>query len=222
MPPSRTLSRSSPADAEALRAPLEALLGALCRDPEAHARFLNTLSLLEHVGSRKIMASQSPGPLSEEVLRHLSEETRHAHFFRRAAERVAGRPLSYRDADLLAPAASRMYFGRLDAGISSALGSDRPLAYFYVTLAVETRALWLYGSYQRLLAERGIPLSLSGVLAEEDAHLAGIGAELARRDPACRRRGEAFSRLESGLFSGWLSALTAAAKTHRIPGCDGR
>ena len=31
--------------------------------PFEHARFLNTLALMEHIGSRKIMVSQTRGPL---------------------------------------------------------------------------------------------------------------------------------------------------------------
>ena len=54
--------------------------------PREHARFLNTLSLMEHIGSRKIMVSQTCGPLGREVLKHLAEETRHAFFFKKAAE----------------------------------------------------------------------------------------------------------------------------------------
>src|SRR3974390_92113 len=62
------------------------LLRGLCRNPGLHARFLNTISLMEHIGSRKIMLSQGKSTLPESILRHLNEETRHAHFFRRAAE----------------------------------------------------------------------------------------------------------------------------------------
>src|SRR5512147_3251965 len=92
--------------------------------PGEHARFLNTLALMEHIGSRKIMASQSRGPLGQEILKHLSEETRHAYFFRRAAENLASRALQFDEMDAIRPASARMYFGRLDATIKSALAAN--------------------------------------------------------------------------------------------------
>src|SRR5271156_3809537 len=105
------------------------LLTGLCRRPALHARFLNTLSLLEHIGSRKILLSQKDSTWKEDSLRHLAEETRHAHFFRRAAEKLAQRALDYGDANTLAPCSARMYFGRLDACVTRELGADRHLAY---------------------------------------------------------------------------------------------
>ena len=39
-------------------APMRAFLTAIVNDPPAHARFMNMLSMLEHMGSRKIMVSQ--------------------------------------------------------------------------------------------------------------------------------------------------------------------
>ena len=93
--------------------------------PVEHARFLNTLALMEHIGSRKIMVSQTRGPLGQEVLKHLAEETRHAYFFKRAAESLARHPLQFDEIDAIRPASARMYFGRLDATINHALGATR-------------------------------------------------------------------------------------------------
>src|SRR5690348_7563560 len=53
LPLSGTKSNS---DAVAVR--LREQLRAITIDPETHGRFLNTLSLLEHVGSRKIMMAR--------------------------------------------------------------------------------------------------------------------------------------------------------------------
>src|SRR5579863_4921348 len=86
------LSRDSGNSAEA--ALFRARLSSVCAAPEAHARFLNTLSLLEHIGSRKIMLTRAIAG-DGRILKHLAEETRHAWFFKRAAERLAGRALDY-------------------------------------------------------------------------------------------------------------------------------
>ena len=95
-------------------------LSALIAAPVAHTRFLNMLSLMEHIGSRKIMTSQAKGALGQETLKHLAEETRHAFFFKRLAEKIARRPLDYTGAVTLAAPAARAYMGRLDAAITSA------------------------------------------------------------------------------------------------------
>lgn len=203
MTPSKSPLSSPAADARAL-------LRGLCRSPDLHARFLNTLSLLEHIGSRKILLSRA-GAWEEEALRHLAEEARHAHFFRRAAERTAGRALGYGGNDALAPEASRMYFGRLDASVSRALGAEPGRAYRYVTLLVELRARWLYRLYEEALRAGGSGLTLKGVLAEEDAHLLGMDRALREGDPLYAARREAFSSLESALFGKWLEAVRRAA-----------
>lgn len=91
----------------------------LVKNPPQHARFLNMLSMLEHMGSRKIMLSQMNRPMDEGVLKHLAEEARHAFFFKRQAEKVLGATIKdYTDANTFARAAASMYFGRLAAFIS--------------------------------------------------------------------------------------------------------
>src|ERR1700681_3613229 len=80
---------------QSLVAPVRARLASLCGEASLHARFLNMLSLLEHTGSRKIMASQAMTEPGQDILKHLAEETRHAFFFKRTAEKLARRPLDY-------------------------------------------------------------------------------------------------------------------------------
>ena len=108
-------------DSEDLVATVKQRLGWLCRHPSTHARFLNTLSLMEHIGSRKIMTSQTSRGLGGETLRHLAEETRHAYFFKRAAEKLARSPLGYGVDETIAGAMARGYMARLDAGIARSL-----------------------------------------------------------------------------------------------------
>ena len=70
-------------------APIRAFLTEIVRQPQTHAKFMNMLSMLEHMGSRKIMISQMNETLTEDSLKHLAEEARHAYFFKRQAERAA-------------------------------------------------------------------------------------------------------------------------------------
>lgn len=178
-------------------------LDSVVADKERHARFLNALSLLEHIGSRKILLTQP------DALQHLAEETRHAHFFRRAAEKEAGRPLEWTDADAAAPAACKMYFGRLDAAVTAEVG-EGPLAYLYVTQTIELRALSLYEAHEASLRAAGHWLTLKSVLAEEKGHLAEMDADLRRNDPRYEERRAKFAAAESALYARWLSAVEAA------------
>lgn len=178
-------------------------------DPVLGARFLNTLSLMEHIGSRKIMISQSRGGvLDADTLQHLAEETRHAFFFKRAAEALAGRALGYDKADLLAAAPARHYMARLDAHIARA--AKGRAAYLFMSYIVEVRAVWFYELYDRLLKTAGRSLKLTSLLAEEKSHLADMRAQLA--GPALESQLAAFSAHENRLFAKLLDGLEAATR----------
>ena len=174
-------------------------------------RFLNTLSLMEHVGSRKIMASQSKQGLSGETLRHLAEETRHAYFFKHAAEKLARRPLGYGAAETIAGSSARFYMGRLDAGIAREFDDNTasPLPYLYMSLIVELRAVWFYQLYQETLTENDHGLSLRSVLAEEELHLNAMLAHLTELDTDCASRVTRFRALEQQRFSMLWDAVEA-------------
>src|SRR5258707_5647536 len=79
---------------------------------------------------------------------------RHAFFFKRAAERLARRPMDYSHPNTMACASARSYMGRLDAEIARALAGGSPsLPYLYMSLIVELRAVWTYRLYQSVLTE---------------------------------------------------------------------
>jgi hypothetical protein len=200
----------SPESGDAAR--VTRLLSQICAAPELHARFLNTLSLMEHIGSRKIMASQSGEDLKQDTLKHLAEETRHAFFFKRAAESAAREALDYSAANTIATAAARAYMGRLDAFLAASLagGTPRECAYLYMSLIVEIRAVWFYRLYQQVLAERGASLSLKSVLAEEERHLSDMTARLVDLDPDADMRIREFVSYEGERFTKLWSALERA------------
>lgn len=136
-----------------------------------HALFLNMLAMLEHMGSRKIMLSQMNRVMTQETLKHLSEEARHAYFFKRHAERLAGHCLDgWTDENTMCKIPAAMYFGRMDAGITKEVGDEE--AYPWVSLIIELRACWLYAIYQDVLVKSKDHMSLKSLLAEEDLHLA--------------------------------------------------
>lgn len=185
-------------------------LARLLADAGSHARFMNTLALLEHMGSRRILLTQTGDDLDTEVLAHLAEEARHAWFFRRQAERLAAGLPAEPDAGRLAPAAARMYFRRLEALATRGLRRGGRLAYLYTSLLIELRAVWFYRLYQQALATAAMPWSLSGLLQEEDRHLADMLQQLAAADPARDARLAAMIRTESVLYRRLFGALAAA------------
>lgn len=161
-----------------LNAPMQNFLQAVIRDQENHAQFLHMLSLMEHIGSRKIMLSQMRGILSQEILKHLAEETRHAFFFKRQAEKYAGRELEgYDDQNTMCFGPAQIYFGRLDSRVRSYCtqnGQDnigKEALYLWMSLIVELRACWFYHLYQETLQDSEEAMSLKSIIAEEDLHL---------------------------------------------------
>lgn len=202
---------------ESLNAPHETafkdFLHRTVADAKRHARFLNMLSMLEHMGSRKIMISQMKGILTQEILKHLAEETRHAFFFKRQAERMAGGEINgYPAADTLCRAPAQMYFGRLDAQISHALPADThpETAYLWVSMIVELRACWVYHIYQEVLQNAGAPFSIKSIIAEENLHLADMYDRLDEIGAAPEKDIARFAQMETALFEKFLTHLLAA------------
>lgn len=191
--------------------PLRVRLRELCKYPIDHARFLNTLSLLEYIGSRKIMASRIAPQYSNERLKHFAEESRHALFFKRTAERMAGTELGYGPEETFAAPRARMYMNRLDAYITGTLGegASPQLPYLYMSLIVELRAVCFYRAYQAILTELGQKLSLKGLLAEEEVHLIEMQHNLELLDPGRQKNVERFCAFEARRFRMLWSGIEA-------------
>jgi len=200
-----------------LAAPVRAALAALCGESWQHARFLNMLSLLEHIGSRKIMACRAMTEPDHDILKHLAEETRHAHFFKRAAEKLARRPLDYSHPNTMACAWARSYMGRLDAEIARELVSAASvLPYLYMSLIVELRAIWTYHLYQTVLTEQNAGFTLKSVLAEEELHLSAMVARLTDMDARVAARIALFSQVEEARFRCLWSQVQQESVNHRL------
>jgi hypothetical protein len=168
------------ADNDDLVLQTRSLLSRIVPDAPQHARMLNTLSMLEHIGSHKIMATQSTLDVDQATLKHVAEEAHHAYFMKRQAEKTADRPLEYIAADLLAAASARMYFQRLEAAMVRTLAQRRTsrAVYLYMSMIVEFRALWFYGLYQQTLQRNRHALSLKRLIGEEQNHLGDMANRL--------------------------------------------
>jgi hypothetical protein len=185
-----------------LEGPVRAFLKTLVHEPQAHAHFMNMLSMLEHMGSRKIMLSQMDRTLTEDSLKHLAEEARHAYFFKRQAQRIAKKPLDgYTDENTLQRIPAALYFGRLDAGISAQVTPAQ--AYPWVSLIIELRACWLYAIYHDVLQQEKISISLKSLIAEEDMHLTEMFQMCGDNIPLLQD----LSTYETGLFTRFWQIL---------------
>jgi hypothetical protein len=200
------------ADNDALAPTTRSLLARTIAAPAQHGRLINTLSLLEHMGSHKIMATQHNAEIDQATLRHVAEEAHHAYFMKRQAEKTADRPLEFVAADLLAPAAARMYFQRLEVATVRTLGREASprAAYLYMSMIVEFRALWFYGMYQQALQRARHVLSLKRVIGEEQNHLEEMSTRLEAAGERSEARVTALLGWEKTLYMRMLTALDAA------------
>jgi hypothetical protein len=182
---------------------IQQLFNHMREKPRKLAPFLHTLSFLEYIGSRKIMKSQHESTMSLEVLGHVSEEVRHARVFKKLAEEVGGRQLGgYIAEDLLCMSEAEAYFQAVDAEVGNR-ATDPAVAYALTTLLVEERALELYPELEQLLASKGYPGRVAGILKEEEGHLRAIRQETVGYDGEL----ECCRAVEKASFSKWVAAI---------------
>lgn len=162
------------------RGKLQELLPSIVRRDEVHAKWLNTLSYLENCGARKIAACEHPTEVQEEMLKHASEEFRHAHYLKRQIEKVSSLSLAdYSLKNLLGGVASLQYLNALDLQACRYLSKEaklskervREYAYILVTYAIELRADELYKIYDETLRSIRSKVTVRSILLEEKEHL---------------------------------------------------
>ncbi|MBY0428948.1 MAG: hypothetical protein K2Q32_06990 [Alphaproteobacteria bacterium] len=200
-----------------LNQPLEqrfrSFLTRIVQNDELHGRFLNTLSLLEHIGSRKIMLSHVQRVPNTEVLKHMAEEARHAFFFAHKAEALLKKPhQDYSDETTLAPAAAKVYFAKLDSHIEHTITAPNKndACYLWVSLMIELRAHWAYGMYQAVLSQHQKTLSLKSLIAEENLHLAEMFDSVMALDSSAETTIPKLAAHEHELFLHFFAQLEAA------------
>lgn len=192
-----------------MRERIQAVLKQIAAEPALEARWLNTLSLLEFIGARKISRTVADRHPSLEVLGHLADETRHALAFKRLACEVAGAEIS----EYLCPQEAAAWFQTLDRELAAwttrAVGrEDVWLNYLLTTTLVEQRAMVLYPLYKAATRQAAVRAELGKVVTEEQSHRRQI-------EEACLRLlAEAgmsdlsgLKAIEERLFDGFLSAL---------------
>lgn len=193
-----------------------ALFSSIVAHPNLHAKWLNTLSLMENTGARKISASEDTETVTYIILKHAAEEHRHAFYLKKQLEKL-GENLcpTYAAKYLLAPRESRFYLNRLDVEVSRYLKTELGLigkklrfaAYLLVTYAIEVRADELYPIYQEVLSEAESKVNVKSIILEEEGHLEEMLNQLRQFSQDWEKHAAKAVAIEAALFENWLLSL---------------
>lgn len=194
---------------------LSTLLPTIINDNVLHAKWLNTLSLMENTGARKISASEDPLTVTYIILKHAAEEHRHSFFLKKQIEKTGEELPTYAPQYLLAPAQSRFYLNQLDIEVCRYLKKELALsgralkfaAYLLVTYAIEVRADELYPIYQTCLENANSKVNVKSIILEEEGHLEEMLNQLKQFSPIWESHAEKAVELETKLFGEWVVAL---------------
>jgi len=195
---------------------LSTILPNIIADKQLHARWLNTLSLMENTGARKISASEDPVTVTYIILKHAAEEHRHAFYLKKQIEKTEdGLCPTYAGEYLLAPAYSKYYLNQLDIDVCRYLKSELKLtgrelrfaAYLLVTYAIEVRADELYPIYQEALDNAGSKVNVKSIILEEEGHLEEMINQLQHFSPDWKSHAQKAVDMETRLFKNWVNEL---------------
>ncbi len=181
-----------------------------------HARWLNTLSLMENTGARKISASEDTTTVTYIILKHAAEEHRHAFYLKKQIEKIEGVSLpTYAPEYLLAASHSKRYLNQLDIDVCRYLKDKLALtgaelrfaAYLLVTYAIEVRADELYPVYQEVLTAAGSKVNVKSIILEEEGHLEEMINQLQGFSPDWQVHADKAVAIETHLFERWVEAV---------------
>lgn len=200
---------------------LKTLVGRIVPDNDLHARWLNSLSMMENTGARKISKYEDPVHTNIIVLKHAAEEARHAYYLKKQISKL-GKDIcpDYSFPYLLAPIESYQYLQLLDVEACRYLKTNLKLmgramkhgAYLMVTYAIEVRADMLYGIYQDALTEYHSKVNVKSIIAEEEGHLHEMQKMLEVFHPDWERLAADVCAIENRLFVRWITAIQHAGK----------
>jgi hypothetical protein len=197
---------------------LKNIFAAIVNNDMLHARWLNTLSLMENTGARKISASEDPATVTYIVLKHAAEEHRHAFYLKKQIEKIEEAALpTYAPQYLLAATHSKRYLNQLDVDVCRYLKQELALtgkelrfaAYLLVTYAIEVRADELYPVYQDVLTEANSRINVKSIILEEEGHLEEMINQLQHFSPDWQLHAERAVAIETYLFNTWVSEVSA-------------
>jgi hypothetical protein len=183
---------------------------------DMHVKWLNSLSMMENTGVRKISKYEHPVNTNIIVLKHAAEEARHAYYLKKQIGKLEkGACPDYSYPYLLAPVESHHYLNMLDVEACRYLKKKLHLegralkhgAYLLVTYAIEVRADMLYGIYQEALTRHASKVNVKSIIAEEEGHLAEMQRMLEAFHPQWEQLAADMCNVENKLFDTWITAI---------------
>lgn len=198
-----------------MRQQLSELVQHIVADDRLHARWLNTLSMMENTGARKISRYEHPVKTNITVLKHAAEEARHAYYLKKQITKLPETDCpDYTFPYLMAPVSSYQYLLRLDAYACRYLrdkgfAADRinDIAYLLVTYAIEVRADELYEVYQDALTAAGSRVNVKSIIMEEAGHLEEMTRMLNELDTDWQSLAQDVCAYEQELYTNWIQAV---------------
>ncbi len=184
---------------------------------DMHAKWLNSLSMMENTGARKISKYEHPVYTNLIVLKHAAEEARHAYYLKKQIGKLDPNACpDYSYSYLLAPIESYHYLNQLDVDacryVKTKLNlSGREMkhgAYLLVTYAIEVRADMLYGIYQEALTKHASKVNVKSIILEEEGHLEEMQKMLEVFHPEWERLANDMCEVENKLFERWIKAIS--------------
>jgi hypothetical protein len=195
---------------------METIFNTVVKDASVHARWLNTLSMMENAGAKKIKKCEHPVLANEIILKHSAEEARHAYYLKKQIKKIEKNSCpTYEKQYLLAPNLTYYYLHALDIQVCRYLkknfnykGDDlKYAAYLLVTYAIEVRADELYPQYQQVLDAIKSPVNVKSIIAEEINHLAEMTHQLKEFSPDYKLLCKTAVAMETALFNDWMGAV---------------
>ena len=192
------------------------LVDKIVANDKLHAKWLNSLSMMENTGARKISKYEHPVHTNLIELKHAAEEARHAYYLKKQIGKIKGVVCpDYSYPYLLAPVESHHYLNRLDVEacryLIAKLGlKGRDLkhgAYLLVTYSIEVRADMLYGIYQEALTKHAAKVNVKSIIAEEEGHLTEMQKMLEAFHPQWQQLAADMCKVENNLFEVWINAI---------------
>ncbi len=195
---------------------IEKLLTKIVAKNSLHVLWLNTLSLMENPGARKIKNCEHPIFVNEIILKHAAEEARHAYYLKKQISKIDKNACpSYERKYLLAPTNSFYYLQELDISVCRFLKEKfhytneklKYVAYLLVTFAIEVRADKLYPIYQNVLDNALSKVNVKSIIAEEENHLKEMKTQIAAFTNEAQMMCSTVLEMEQNLFQNWLLNL---------------
>src|ERR1700749_3520420 len=185
---------------------LREVVAGIVANNEMHAKWLNSLSMMENTGARKISKYEHPVHTNIIVLKHAAEEARHAYYLKKQIGKLAKDACpDYSYPYLLAPIESHHYLNMLDVDACRYLKNKLNLegralkhgAYLLVTYAIEVRADMLYGVYQEALTKHASKVNVKSIILEEEGHLEEMQRMLEGFHPEWKRLADDMCAVEN-------------------------